>query len=349
MAESSKNRPAVPVWTWRDAIRKTPVPPLTKHICNCIANYVSDVGKGAFPSVRQLIDDSGMSNKSVAAHLQNAVDAGLLEIEREKGKDGRFGRSTYYPRFPDDMVLKRRADRVIDADEADDQVNELHAASPSEGDTRGDADDDADQVNELHTDRPSEAASPGPSEPPSRHQVKELHSKRTIQVELSTHTPNPSLPERPPDVCVGGGKPVDPVLIELGQAEQGRHVVESYIRPLWGALRLPGGVEAVPFLAGIRDALAVVEPEVLERAALITQRTRTVWPSPAQAYKLANEAAVDVPLKRFEREHPAFRGWLAHYRATGRGFWARECEARGYVLERSAVPPVGTPKPGKAA
>lgn len=349
MAETSKSRPAVPVWTWRDAIRKTPVPPLTKHICNCIANYVSDVGKGAFPSVRQLIDDSGMSNKSVAAHLQNAVDAGLLEIEREKGKDGRFGRSTYYPRFPDDMVLKRRADRVIDAEEADDQVNELHAASPGEGDTLGDADDDGDRVNELHMDRPSEEASPGPSEPPSRHQVKELHSKRTIQVELSTHTPDPSLPERPPDVCVSGGKPVDRVLAELLTSEQGQHVVESYIRPLWGALRLPGGVDPVAFLAGIRDELADVEPDVLERAVSLTRRGRSIWPSAAQAVAIAREAAGNVPLKRFARDHAAFRGWLAHYRATGRGFWATTCEARGYVLERSAVPPVGTSKPGKAA
>jgi hypothetical protein len=100
----------VPVWTWREAIRKAPVPALTKHICNCIANYVSDVGEGAFPGVETLMKDSGMSNRSVATHLANAEGAGLLKIDRtEVGTDGRFKRSTYYPRFPEDAVLKRQA------------------------------------------------------------------------------------------------------------------------------------------------------------------------------------------------------------------------------------------------
>lgn len=95
----------VPVWTWRDAIRQAKVPTLTKTICWALANYISDVGEGCYPGVKRLMADTGMSNRSVATHLQNAVDAGLLHIERAERRAGRYGRTTYLPRFPTAAVL----------------------------------------------------------------------------------------------------------------------------------------------------------------------------------------------------------------------------------------------------
>src|SRR5439155_15577257 len=51
---------------------------------------LSDVGEGAYPSVKTLMVDTGMSNRSVATHLAKAEAAGLLKIERtEAGADGR--------------------------------------------------------------------------------------------------------------------------------------------------------------------------------------------------------------------------------------------------------------------
>jgi hypothetical protein len=93
------------VWTWRDAIRQAKVPTLTKTICWALANYISDVGEGCYPGVKRLMADTGMSNRSVATHLQNAVDAGLLHIERAERRAGRYGRTTYLPRFPTAAVL----------------------------------------------------------------------------------------------------------------------------------------------------------------------------------------------------------------------------------------------------
>lgn len=325
---------AIPVWTWRDAIRKADVAPMTKLICHSIANYVADVGKGSYPSVKQLMADSGMSNRSVATHLQLAVDAGLLEIERDRGKDGRIARTTYYPRFPDNTVLKRRADRfeepVDDEEFEEDQVKEAHLAKPSEGASLG---DDI-HVKEVHVDRPSEGASRGPRELGALHHVKEVHGELSIR-ELSTHTPNPSpsgeARQRVREVWIDE-------LMEDGRAS---HVVTSYIERLHGSLKAPGGsINLQALMRAIRDALADFDEVVLERAAVLTLRSRTVWPSASQAAAFATQADRELPKPKFYPDHPAFKSWIAHYRAIGKDFWARECTSRGFVQERSAVPPI---------
>lgn len=137
---------SVPVWTWRQAIRTSKAPPATKLLCYTIALYVNDLGEGAWPSVKTLMADTGMSNKSVTTHLQHAVEAGLLFITREVGKDGRLKRYTYFPRFPDNCDLPRKP-------------------TPGKGV----------QVKELHQDSPGEKSTPGPDEKNAISQVKKLH------------------------------------------------------------------------------------------------------------------------------------------------------------------------------
>lgn len=308
----------IPVWTWRDAIRKSNVPPLTKHICNCIANYVNDVGAGAFPSVRSLIADSGMSNRSVATHLQNAVDAKLLTIEREKGADGRHKRSTYFPRFPDDVVLKRQATRAVER--PDDEFD------PREGASLGD-----DHVKDAHLDRPDEGASLGPREENVVHHVKELHANSPV-VELSTHTPTPQQPGRRVGVIVDN--PVE----RLRASGEYQHVVEGLIAPLWGAIQFKGGDPDV-WLKSICVALAGRTAEVIEQTCDLIRTRRSVWPTAAQAVKLADEAYSLLPVFQYPEGSIPFRAWCQHYRHSGMAFMAKLSEDRGYVAERGPVPP----------
>jgi hypothetical protein len=145
----------VPVWTWRDAIRKASVPPYTKHVCNMIANYLSDVGEGCYPSVKSLMADTGLSNRSIATHLENARQYGLLDIRREMGANGRFKRTYYFPRFPNDVELPRASaspSQTLPPAGAVSQnrVKLLHAGAPREP-------DDANRVNLVR--EPREGAS----------------------------------------------------------------------------------------------------------------------------------------------------------------------------------------------
>lgn len=141
----------VPVWTWRDAIRRAKVPPLTKLVCYTLSSYLNDVGACCWPSVKRLMEETGLGNKALAAHLKNACDAGLLHIRRERSKDGRMSKNFYHPRFPDNARLPR----VDDAPE-DDQVSEGHEAKPSVGGTSGPSVfQTSSQVSEGHANLPT--------------------------------------------------------------------------------------------------------------------------------------------------------------------------------------------------
>ena len=105
----------IPVWSWRDAIRKAAIEPLTKLICYALANYMTDAGQAVFPSVETLIQDTGLSNRSVATHLQKAVDAGLLLIERRHNAKGHRCGTRYIPCFPENAELARQSERPAPA------------------------------------------------------------------------------------------------------------------------------------------------------------------------------------------------------------------------------------------
>ncbi len=95
----------IPVWSWRQAVAKTNVPTLTKALCWGIANYLSDAGKGAWPSLDTLIADTGMSERSITGHLRKAEKAGLLVTHRKRLENGTLGARTFHPRFPKHTVL----------------------------------------------------------------------------------------------------------------------------------------------------------------------------------------------------------------------------------------------------
>jgi len=96
----------IPVWSWRQAVAKAKVPTLTKALCWAIANYLSDAGKGAWPSIDKLVSDTGMSPRSISRHLAAARKAKLLTATRPRLSNGTLGAYTkFHPKFPPNMVL----------------------------------------------------------------------------------------------------------------------------------------------------------------------------------------------------------------------------------------------------
>lgn len=96
----------IPVWSWRHAIARATVPTLTKALCWAIANYLSDAGKGCWPSMQTLVEDSGMCERSITTHLRIASEAGLLHARRYRDKRGHLGPYKYHPGFPQNMELQ---------------------------------------------------------------------------------------------------------------------------------------------------------------------------------------------------------------------------------------------------
>ena len=60
-------KPRIPVWSWRDAIRKAPVSTGVKCLCFSIANYLNDAGGYAFPSVQTLKEEYGAATRALLA------------------------------------------------------------------------------------------------------------------------------------------------------------------------------------------------------------------------------------------------------------------------------------------
>lgn len=263
--------PVIPVWTWRDAVRQTDVPPLTKLICYTLANYLADAGKGCWPTVETLMADSGLSNRSVATHLANAEAAGLITIKREVGNDGRFKGTLYLPRFPSNAALPRDPAGT-------DHVNHPHADRPSEEYSRG----DADRVKETHADRPSEDPSPGPREPDDSHRVKEVHGN--YPTELSNPPP-------PKGGRVGGSSFLD----ELKAEGQPQHVVDLLIGRLLVAGQRPW--KDVDPLGPAREICKAGKPHsvtVIERAAeALLRKQRYVLPPVADCIAAIEKAAAE--------------------------------------------------------
>lgn len=91
------SRPSI--WSWRNAIRKSSLPPLAKLCCYVLADYMSDAERGCFPSIVTLMKDTGLSNTSIAKHLRLAVEEGLLIKHRFRDRAGHCAGPNYYPSF----------------------------------------------------------------------------------------------------------------------------------------------------------------------------------------------------------------------------------------------------------
>lgn len=88
------------IWQWRKAVVESELPATTRHVCLTIALHLSHVGKPWDIPIRRLIDETGLSNRAVAEHLQKAVDAEFLSIKRNYAETGHRAVSTYTALIP---------------------------------------------------------------------------------------------------------------------------------------------------------------------------------------------------------------------------------------------------------
>lgn len=330
-----------PVWTWRDAVRQADVPPLTKLVCYSIANYLTDLGRGCFPGVETLIADTGLSNRSVATHVQHAVDAGLLVVERRRAGNGQVLLTHYLPRFPDNAELARDPAAMQQPhDEENDgerHVKDVHVAEPEpcEGGSRG----------------PREpGAQPREPDDISHVNLVQSHIEEPSISELSTrNTP----PQPPADRGGRRGRDrsseIEQVLHSLRteRPQRGR-VIDLLLAPVVTQRRLDAP-SASGTLASLADwpKAADASDAVLRAAAawLLETRKATVKPADFQDALRADHvrAADQVWLERGSPEWLAWVRWLeAQPGKRSLVPHIRECSRWAFP---SAMPPAGEPRP----
>ncbi|CAB3742691.1 hypothetical protein LMG24238_06924 [Paraburkholderia sediminicola] len=95
-------------WTWRHAIISSPLPSTTRHVLLTLSCHVNDAGEPAYPSTALLATETGLSERSVVTHLQDAAALGWLIVQKHGYGGQRWARNQYYPRVPDGFELPDR-------------------------------------------------------------------------------------------------------------------------------------------------------------------------------------------------------------------------------------------------
>lgn len=82
-------------WSWRHAVLKSSLPATTRHVLLTISCFMNDVGGGCYPTQEQLAEASGLSDRAVRQHIDDAVKAGWL-VRKEHGFRGQKWRNHEY-------------------------------------------------------------------------------------------------------------------------------------------------------------------------------------------------------------------------------------------------------------
>ena len=118
-------------WTWRHAIIKSELPATTRHVLLTVSMHMNELGEGCYPTVEMLVEETGLSKRSVLTHLQAGIDAGWL-VRLELGLRGRkWRRCEYRSRWPD------RGEAVVDDYPGDDHPAGGDAADADRDASRG--------------------------------------------------------------------------------------------------------------------------------------------------------------------------------------------------------------------
>lgn len=99
---------SVKIWSWREGITKSQLPPTTRHVLLTLSIYMNEKGEGCYPSVETLAEDTGLHCASIYRAIKDATKRGWL-VKRKLGKGGRtWAANEYEAAFPAGFALAER-------------------------------------------------------------------------------------------------------------------------------------------------------------------------------------------------------------------------------------------------
>lgn len=91
-------------WSWRQLLLKSSLPGTTRHVLLTLSCHVNDAGEPCYPSVADLVTETGLSKQTVLTHLERAEQAGWIRIRRHGFSGQKWARNEYALAWPDDKV-----------------------------------------------------------------------------------------------------------------------------------------------------------------------------------------------------------------------------------------------------
>ncbi len=160
------------MFSWRKAILKSALPSTTRHVLLTLACHMNEAGESCFPSIKLLCEETGLSNRAVITHLQNATELGWVTVGKHGFAGQRWASHEYRPAWP--HHLREVAESLEKA------VNNVHNVKKK-------------AVKEVH-DLSNKAVNvipkavnviPEGSEPSDRKAVKEVHTSTSVSTSMS--------------------------------------------------------------------------------------------------------------------------------------------------------------------
>ena len=88
-------------WTWRHAIQDSELEPTTKLVLYNLSMHMNERGESCFPSIKEQMRGTGLSNRAVCMHLEKAESAGFIEKQLHGYGGQNWARQEYKAKFPD--------------------------------------------------------------------------------------------------------------------------------------------------------------------------------------------------------------------------------------------------------
>ena len=141
-------------WTWRHAIIKSDLKATTKHILLTLSCFMNDMGKGCYPTTKQLAEAASLSERATCEHLDIARQHGWINVKRH-GFGGRKYRNHEY-----EASWPSASDSLTEDQQDEAQLTDPHAQLTDS--------DDSDSLTEGQSNVPSKASEKDTSRKPKR-------------------------------------------------------------------------------------------------------------------------------------------------------------------------------------
>lgn len=174
-----------PLFSWREGILESGLPPTTRHVLLTLSCHMNDLGESCFPSTRLLSHETGLSERAVVTHLRKARDAGWLQVDPVGLGGQRWRKHQYTVAIPE-------------GDERGASPFDCGAGQPDDEGTEPRASPSGPPPVDNPVDKSTEAAEPHAegAEPDDRKALNEVQSNSSVN---STKNSTGGAPTRSPD------------------------------------------------------------------------------------------------------------------------------------------------------
>ncbi|MEO1989645.1 MAG: helix-turn-helix domain-containing protein [Martelella sp.] len=115
-------------WSWRHAITQSGLPSNTRWVLMALSLHMNEMGGSCFPSIAQIVSETGLDKKTVLKHLALAKEEGWIRVENVGFRGQRWKRASYIAAWPERKI----AGHIIDGsdDGSDEESHEGGGAVP---------------------------------------------------------------------------------------------------------------------------------------------------------------------------------------------------------------------------